>query len=148
MWALRRFGQHSRQFPQGGINPWESAEQADVPELLEEVVAVKMRGSCLPQLVALQVTKTFGALGHKAGMYRPETKVVSLQLMSADAEITCKPAVRRSLTAGACKLLVSGSTRCSFKRDVYRRVMKEFASVVMALQDNPQATKRACLLST
>ncbi|MBX4303269.1 NUDIX domain-containing protein, partial [Mycobacterium tuberculosis] len=27
MWA-RRYGQHSWQFPQGGINPGESAEQA------------------------------------------------------------------------------------------------------------------------
>ena len=48
MWA-RRFGQHSWQFPQGGINPGESAEQA-----------------------------MFGALGHEAGLYRPKTKMVSL----------------------------------------------------------------------
>ncbi|EDV3152061.1 RNA pyrophosphohydrolase, partial [Salmonella enterica subsp. enterica] len=31
----------------------------------------------------------------------------------------------------------------SFKRDVYRRVMKEFASVVMALQDNPPKLQSA-----
>ena len=36
MWA-RRFGQHSWQFPQGGINPGESAEQAMYRELFEEV---------------------------------------------------------------------------------------------------------------
>lgn len=36
MWA-RRFGQHSPQFPQGGINPGESAEQAMYRELFEEV---------------------------------------------------------------------------------------------------------------
>ena len=48
MWA-RRFGQHSWQFPQGGINPGESAEQAMYREL-----------------------------GHEAGLYRPKTKMVSL----------------------------------------------------------------------
>ena len=32
MWA-RRYGQHSWQFPQGGINPGESAEQAMYREL-------------------------------------------------------------------------------------------------------------------
>ncbi|VTN52756.1 adenosine (5')-pentaphospho-(5'')-adenosine pyrophosphohydrolase [Klebsiella pneumoniae] len=36
MWA-RRYGQHSWQFPQGGINPGESAEQAMYRELFEEV---------------------------------------------------------------------------------------------------------------
>ncbi len=34
----------------------------------------------------------------------------------------------------------------SFKRDVYRRVMKEFASVVMALQDNPLSYKARLLI--
>ncbi|VEA10907.1 Adenosine (5')-pentaphospho-(5'')-adenosinepyro phosphohydrolase [Salmonella enterica subsp. enterica] len=79
MWA-RRFGQHSWQFPQGGINPGESAEQAMYRELFEEVGLSRKDVRILAstsQLVALQVTKTFGALGHKAGMYRPETKVVS-----------------------------------------------------------------------
>ncbi|PAW13002.1 RNA pyrophosphohydrolase, partial [Klebsiella pneumoniae] len=33
----RRYGQHSWQFPQGGINPGESAEQAMYRELFEEV---------------------------------------------------------------------------------------------------------------
>ena len=36
LWA-RRFGQHSWQFPQGGINPGETAEQAMYRELFEEV---------------------------------------------------------------------------------------------------------------
>lgn len=36
MWA-RRYGQHSWQFPQGGINDGESAEQAMYRELYEEV---------------------------------------------------------------------------------------------------------------
>ncbi|NJD84810.1 RNA pyrophosphohydrolase, partial [Candidatus Erwinia dacicola] len=36
LWA-RRYGQHSWQFPQGGINPSETAEQAMYRELFEEV---------------------------------------------------------------------------------------------------------------
>ena len=79
LWA-RRFGQHSWQFPQGGINPGETAEQAMYRELFEEVGLQPQRCShpCLyPKLVTLQVAKTFGALGHKAGLYRPETEMVS-----------------------------------------------------------------------
>ncbi|VFS63185.1 RNA pyrophosphohydrolase [Kluyvera cryocrescens] len=80
MWA-RRYGQHSWQFPQGGINPGETAEQAMYRELFEEVGLSRKDVRILrfdPKLVALQVAETFGALGHKAGLYRPETKVVSL----------------------------------------------------------------------
>ena len=36
LWA-RRYGQHSWQFPQGGINPGETPEQAMYRELFEEV---------------------------------------------------------------------------------------------------------------
>lgn len=82
MWA-RRYGQHSWQFPQGGINPGESPEQAMYRELFEEVGLSRKRCSHPgfdPQLVALQVTETFGALGHKAGLYRPETEVVSVAI--------------------------------------------------------------------
>ena len=111
MWA-RRFGQHSWQFPQGGINPGESAEQAMYRELFEEVglsrkdvrilastrnwlryklpkrlvrwdtktvcIGQKQKWFLLQLVSGLQVTETFGALGHKAGLYRPETEVVSV----------------------------------------------------------------------
>ncbi|VFT67767.1 (di)nucleoside polyphosphate hydrolase [Escherichia coli] len=80
MWA-RRFGQHSWQFPQGGINPGESAEQAMYRELFEEVGLSRKDVRILASTrnwVALQITETFGALGHEAGLYRPKTKMVSL----------------------------------------------------------------------
>lgn len=65
--------------PARRINPGESPEQAMYRELFEEVGLSRkdVRIGFDPQLVALQVTETFGALGHKAGLYRPETEVVS-----------------------------------------------------------------------
>ncbi len=44
------------------------------------------------------------------------------------------------------KLLVSGQTGGVIKRDVYRRVMKEFASVVMSLQKIRQNHKTHLLI--
>ncbi|CDL52407.1 Adenosine (5')-pentaphospho-(5'')-adenosine pyrophosphohydrolase [Klebsiella pneumoniae ISC21] len=79
MWA-RRYGQHSWQFPQGGINPGESAEQAMYRELFEEVGLSRKDVRILASTrnwLRYKLPKRFGALGHKAGLYRPETKVVS-----------------------------------------------------------------------
>lgn len=77
MWA-RRYGQHSGSSARRDQSG-ESPEQAMYRELFEEVGLSRkdVRIGFDPQLVALQVTETFGALGHKAGLYRPETEVVS-----------------------------------------------------------------------
>ena len=97
-WA-RRYGQHSWQFPQGGIDEGETAEQAMYRELHEEVGLTKKD---------VDVLKT----GHPefddwrwVSYWYPIRNVVS------------------------------------FKRDVYRKVMKEFAGVAMpAVQRPPQNT--------
>ncbi|SUX68373.1 (di)nucleoside polyphosphate hydrolase [Citrobacter amalonaticus] len=79
MWA-RRFGQHSWQFPQGGINPGESAEQAMYRELFEEVGLSRKDVRILASTrnwLRYKLPKRLVRWDTKAGVYRPETKVVS-----------------------------------------------------------------------
>ncbi len=77
LWA-RRYGQHSWQFPQGGINPGETPEQAMYRELFEEVGLNKKDVRILASTRNWLRYKlpNVGALGYKAGVYRPKTAVV------------------------------------------------------------------------
>lgn len=144
-WA-RRFGQHSWQFPQGGIDEGESAEEAMFRELHEEV------GLKSHQVKILRVTKNWIRYRLPKRLIRQDSNPVCigqkqkwflLQLTCADEDVN---------------LLHSGHPEfddwrwvsywypirnvVSFKRDVYRRVMKEFVSVAMNLNKNPSEQKR------
>lgn len=80
MWA-RRFGQHSWQFPQGGINPGESAEQAMYRELFEEVGLSRKDVRILASTrnwLRYKLPKRLVRWDTKVGLYRPKTKMVSL----------------------------------------------------------------------
>ena len=126
MWA-RRFGQHSWQFPQGGINAGETAEQAMYRELFEEV------GLSRKDVRILASTRNW--LRYKWFL---------LQLVSSDAEINMQTSSTPEFDGWRwVSYWYPVRQVVSFKRDVYRRVMKEFASVVMALQEStpkPQST--------
>ena len=148
-WA-RRFGQHSWQFPQGGIDEGESAEQAMFRELKEEV------GLNPEQVKVLRVTKNWIRYRLPKRLIRQDSTPVCigqkqkwflLQLTCPDQEVD---------------LLHSGHPEfddwrwvsywypvrnvVSFKRDVYRKVMKEFLTVVMTLNkpafDNKRRKRR------
>ncbi|BDX05567.1 RNA pyrophosphohydrolase [Planctobacterium marinum] len=144
-WA-RRFGQHSWQFPQGGIDEGESAEEAMFRELHEEV------GLKSHQVKILRVTKNWIRYRLPKRLIRQDSNPVCigqkqkwflLQLTCADEDVN---------------LLHSGHPEfddwrwvsywypirnvVSFKRDVYRRVMKEFVSVAMNLNKNSSEQKR------
>ena len=120
MWA-RRFGQHSWQFPQGGINPGESAEQAMYRELFEEV-----------------------GLSRKDVRIGQKQKWFLLQLVSGDAEINMQTSSTPEFDGWRwVSYWYPVRQVVSFKRDVYRRVMKEFASVVMSLQENTPKPQNA-----
>ncbi|MGU0044160.1 NUDIX domain-containing protein [Escherichia coli] len=69
--------------------PAESAEQAMYRELFEEVgLSRKDVRSLLQRVTGCATIKTFGALGHEAGLNRPKTKMVSLAAGErGDAEI-------------------------------------------------------------
>ncbi|EOP8576416.1 RNA pyrophosphohydrolase [Escherichia coli] len=146
MWA-RRFGQHSWQFPQGGINPGESAEQAMYRELFEEV------GLSRKDVRILASTRNWLRYKLPKRLVRWDTKPVCigqkqkwflLQLVSGDAEINMQTSSTPEFDAWRwVSYWYPVRQVVSFKRDVYRRVMKEFASVVMSLQENTPKPQNA-----
>ena len=143
LWA-RRYGQHSWQFPQGGINPGETPEQAMYRELFEEV------GLSKKDVRILASTRNWLRYKLPKRLVRWDTKPVCigqkqkwflLQLMCNDADIN----MQRSSTPEFdgwrwVSFWYPVRQVVSFKRDVYRRVMKEFAATVMPMQE--QATSR------
>ncbi|MCW2257952.1 putative (di)nucleoside polyphosphate hydrolase [Providencia alcalifaciens] len=146
LWA-RRYGQHSWQFPQGGINPGESPEQAMYRELYEEV------GLQRKDVRLLASTRNWLRYKLPKRLVRWDTKPVCigqkqrwflLQLQCNDADIN----VQRSKSPefdGWRWVSYWYPVRqvVSFKREVYRRVMKEFAPVVMPLQEQKSAQRAA-----
>ncbi|HFG3034064.1 TPA: RNA pyrophosphohydrolase [Escherichia coli] len=146
MWA-RRFGQHSWQFPQGGINPGESAEQAMYRELFEEV------GLSRKDVRILASTRNWLRYKLPKRLVRWDTKPVCigqkqkwflLQLVSGDAEINMQTSSTPEFDGWRwVSYWYPVRQVVSFKRDVYRRVMKEFTSVVMSLQENTPKPQNA-----
>ena len=133
-WA-KRYGQHSWQFPQGGIDEGETAEQTMYRELHEEV------GLKPEHVKILAVTKNWLRYKLPKRLIRQGSSPVCigqkqkwflLQLTSKEEDVD---------------LLHSGHPEfdnwrwvsfwypvrnvVSFKRDVYRRVMKEFVPIAM-----------------
>jgi putative (di)nucleoside polyphosphate hydrolase len=145
LWA-RRFGQNSWQFPQGGINPGETAEQAMYRELFEEV------GLGRKDVKILASTRNWLRYKLPKRLVRWDTKPVCigqkqrwflLQLMCNESEIN----MQRSSTPEFdgwrwVSFWYPVRQVVSFKRDVYRRVMKEFSPVVMPLQEVTPPTAR------
>lgn len=138
LWA-RRYGQHSWQFPQGGINPSETAEQAMYRELFEEV------GLNRKDVHILAFTRNWLRYKLPKRLVRWDTKPVCigqkqkwylLQLMCNDADINVQTSSTPEFDGWRwVSFWYPVRQVVSFKRDVYRHVMKEFASVVMPLQE-------------
>ncbi|WON76022.1 RNA pyrophosphohydrolase [Serratia sp. UGAL515B_01] len=138
LWA-RRFGQHSWQFPQGGINPGETPEQAMYRELFEEV------GLSKKDVRILASTRSWLRYKLPKRLVRWDTKPVCigqkqkwflLQLTCNDADIN----MQRSSTPEFdgwrwVSFWYPVRQVVSFKRDVYRRVMREFAATVMPMHE-------------
>ena len=140
----------SRQFPARRNQPGESAEQAMYRELFEEV------GLSRKDVRILASTRNWLRYKLPKRLVRWDTKPVCigqkqkwflLQLMSGDAEINMQTSSTPEFDGWRwVSYWYPVRQVVSFKRDVYRRVMKEFASVVMSLQENtPKTTKRICL---
>ncbi|MDF7681645.1 RNA pyrophosphohydrolase [Enterobacteriaceae bacterium ESL0689] len=140
VWA-RRYGQHSWQFPQGGINPGESAEQAMYRELFEEV------GLSRKDVRILAVTRNWLRYKLPKRLVRWDTRPVCigqkqkwflLQLISSDTTINMQASSIPEFDGWRwVSYWYPVRQVVSFKRDVYRRVMKEFASVAMSLTEPP-----------
>jgi len=117
LWA-RRYGQHSWQFPQGGINPGETAEQAMYRELFEEV------GLGRKDVRILASTRNWLRYKLPKRLVRWDTKPVCIgqkqKWFYGWRWVSFWYPVRQVV---------------SFKRDVYRRVMKEFSTTIMPMQE-------------
>lgn len=139
MWA-RRYGQHSWQFPQGGINPGESAEQAMYRELFEEV------GLRKKDVRVLAFTRNWLRYKLPKRLVRWDTKPVCigqkqkwflLQLMCNESDINMQSSGTPEFDGWRwVSYWYPVRQVVSFKRDVYRRVMKEFITPVIQLQES------------
>ncbi|MGL4979409.1 MAG: RNA pyrophosphohydrolase, partial [Plesiomonas sp.] len=126
-------------FPQGGINSGETAEQAMYRELFEEVGLTKKDVRLL--------TSTRNWLRYKLPkrLVRWDTKPVCigqkqrwflLQLMCDESKVNMQTSGNPEFDDWRwVSYWYPVRQVVSFKRDVYRRVMKEFVSVVMPIDD-------------
>lgn len=135
LWA-KRFGQNSWQFPQGGINEGENIETAMYRELYEEVGLTKKDVRLLwaskywlKYKLPKRLVRSDGSqpvcIGQKQRWFL-------LQLISNEEMIDLK-ATKSPEFDGWRWVSFWYPVRqvVSFKRDVYRKVMKEFASVLL-----------------
>ena len=131
-WA-RRYGQHSWQFPQGGIDEGESAEQAMYRELHEEV------GLTPKDVTILSVTRNWLRYKLPKRLIRQGSNPVCIGQKQKWflLQLDCNERDVNVLKTGHPEFddwrWVSYwypiRNVVSFKRDVYRRVMKEFSPV-------------------
>lgn len=134
LWA-RRCGQHSWQFPQGGVNEGESPEQAMYRELFEEVGLrphdVKILASTR-QWLRYKLPKRLVRWDSKPVCLGQKQKWFLLQLEGKETNI-------RFDTSGHPEFddwrwvsyWYPVRQVVAFKRDVYRRALKEFSSAAM-----------------
>lgn len=135
LWA-KRFGQNSWQFPQGGINEGENIETAMYRELYEEVGLSKKDVRVLwaskywlkyklPKRLVRTESSQPVCIGQKQRWFL-------LQLISPESAINLK-ATKTPEFDGWRWVSFWYPVRqvVSFKRDVYRKVMKEFAQILM-----------------
>ncbi len=146
MWA-RRFGQHSWQFPQGGLDDGESPEEAMYRELYEEV------GLRPEHVQILMSTRSWLRYRLPKRLVRQESKPVCigqkqkwflLQLKGHDNTINLNSSGHPEFDDWRwVSYWYPVRQVVSFKRDVYRKVMKEFASTTLALQTREFSKKRS-----
>lgn len=143
-WA-RRFGQHSWQYPQGGIDQGESAEQAMFRELNEEV-------GLLPEHVeVLGVTKHWLRYRLPKRLIRHDSSPICigqkqkwflLRLKSDESAVDFTKTSHPEFDDWRwVSFWYPVRQVVAFKREVYRKAMKEFAPIVLPFQ-NRHDTRR------
>ncbi|EPE76181.1 RNA pyrophosphohydrolase, partial [Pasteurella multocida 1500C] len=133
LWA-KRYGQNSWQFPQGGINDNESAEQAMYRELFEEV------GLSPKDVKILYISKHWLRYKLPKRLLRYDSKPVCigqkqrwflLQLVSDEKNINMQSSKSPEFDGWRwVSFWYPVRQVVSFKKEVYRKAMKEFASVL------------------
>ncbi|MBO1256628.1 RNA pyrophosphohydrolase [Alteromonas sp. 5E99-2] len=144
-WA-RRYGQHSWQFPQGGIDEGESPQQAMYRELYEEV------GLGPKDVTILSVTKNWVRYKLPKRLIRQGTNPVCigqkqkwflLQLNCAEKEVNVLKTGHPEFDDWRwVSYWYPIRNVVSFKRDVYRKVMREFVSTAMPLQQRQHSSNK------
>ena len=133
-WA-RRYGQHSWQYPQGGIDEGETPEQTMYRELEEEV------GLKPDDVEILAVSKNWLRYRLPKRLIRRESMPVCigqkqkwflLRLRCKESDVDLLKTSHPEFDDWRwVSYWYPIRNVVSFKRDVYRRAMKEFASIVM-----------------
>jgi putative (di)nucleoside polyphosphate hydrolase len=131
LWARRR-GQDAWQFPQGGISEGESPEDALFRELHEEVgllpEAVALR-ACTRGWLRYRLPQRYIRKGQKPLCIGQKQKWFLLQMLAADEEVKVdahhKPEFDHWRWVSYWYPL---SQIISFKREVYRKALKELAA--------------------
>ncbi|VAX76564.1 RNA pyrophosphohydrolase [Serratia symbiotica] len=147
LWA-RRYGQNSWQFPQGGIACGEKAEQAMYRELFEEVGLSKKDVHILASTqnwVRYKLPTRLVRWGTTPLCIGQKQKWFLLQLMCNDADINMQRSKTPEFDSWRwVNFWYPVRQVVSFKRNVYRWVMKEFASTVMPLAATQRRTPFFC----
>lgn len=138
LWARRVGGQDAWQFPQGGIQNNESAEQALFRELYEEVGLrkedVKILGRTRGWL-RYRLPKKMLRKGSKPMCIGQKQKWFLLQLVSNDSAISLYNGTKAEFDHWQwVSYWYPLDKVVSFKRDVYRRAMRELSQVHAAFE--------------
>lgn len=146
LWA-KRFGQHSWQFPQGGIKEGETPVQAMYRELYEEVGLkpehVKILATSrswlrykLPKRLVRWESPEPVCIGQKQRWFL-------LQLISADQNIEFNSSGHPEFDDWRWVTYWYPVRQVvSFKREVYRRALKEFSAIAFSLMAKSTERKR------
>ncbi len=144
-WA-KRYGQHSWQYPQGGIDEGETPEQAMFRELYEEVGLTEKDVDVLgvtKNWVKYKLPKRLIRQGSNPVCIGQKQKWFLLQLTCPDEDVDVLKSGHPEFDGWRwVSYWYPVRNVVSFKRDVYRRVMKEFAPVVMAGSSKPPRHQR------
>lgn len=134
LWA-KRYRQHSWQFPQGGIDDGETPEQAMYRELFEEI-GLKFCDVCLltttQQWLYYKLPKQLIRWKTQPICFGQKQKWFLLKLLSQDTQINIKK--EKNYTFDTWKwvsLWYPLRQVVFFKRNVYRKVIKEFVKAII-----------------
>ncbi|UDG81470.1 RNA pyrophosphohydrolase [Candidatus Profftia lariciata] len=138
LWA-RRYGKNSWQFPQGGINPEETYEQAMYRELFEEVGLKRQDVTIIASTrywLRYTLPKHFIRWYKKPTCIGQKQRWFLLQLICDDSVINMHSIITPEFD-NWCWVSFWYPVRqiVSFKRDVYSQVMKEFSPFLILLRD-------------
>ena len=144
-WA-RRYGQHSWQFPQGGIDEGESPQQAMYRELYEEVGLSSKDVTVLGvsrNWVRYKLPKRLIRQGSNPVCIGQKQKWFLLQLTCSEKDVDVLKTSHPEFDDWRwVSFWYPIRNVVSFKRDVYRKVLREFASTAMPLHGKGNASGR------